>query len=165
MPCGNDGAGGRGGIVPHRDPAYAHYRAGMNAFMKIHPSKWHSSRDRFDTNLLPMDEAERDERRTTILGLIALFPEAYRHFSAVVHDHPDSPWTADALEKMRLIEERTLTNARILASFDAWPEVAKEGRKRVEDIVSRSAEAWTTQGGRPRWPKDPAPFPDHSPRR
>jgi hypothetical protein len=46
-------------LQKHSDPAYAFYKAGMNYFMKIHPSQWHQRETDFDTNKLPMSEEER----------------------------------------------------------------------------------------------------------
>lgn len=65
-----------------------------------------------------------EEKRAKVMELIKLFPKAYYYFSIVVHEYPDSPWNADALEKMKLIEDRTRIYMKILESFDAWPNVA-----------------------------------------
>jgi curved DNA-binding protein CbpA len=140
-------------LQKHSDPAYAFYKAGMNYFMKIHPSQWHQRENDFDANKLPMDEEEREAKRNKVLELMKLFPKAYYYFSIVAHEYPDSPWTCDALEKMKLIEERTRVYAKIYESFNAWPNVAKEKAKRLEGIIKRTEEITEIEGHRMKWPK------------
>jgi hypothetical protein len=137
----------------HQDPAYVFYKTGMTFFMKIHPSQWNPQRGQFDSNKLPMDDTEREERRNKVLDLMKLFPKAYYYFSLVAHDYPDSPWTYDALRKMKQIEARTKIYIKILESFDAWPIVAKEKSKRLESIIKRTDEIKEAEGHPLKWPE------------
>jgi hypothetical protein len=108
-------------LQEHQDPAYVFYKTGMTHFMKIHPSQWNSQKRISDGTIPPMGEEERQERKAKVMELIKLFPKAYYYFSIVVHEYPDSPWNADASDKMKMIEERTRIYIKILESFNAWP--------------------------------------------
>lgn len=137
----------------HSDPAYVFYRTGMTYFMKIHPSQWNPQKNQLDANIPPMEEKERQDKKTKVMELIKLFPKAYYYFSIVVHEYPESPWNADSLEKMKMIEDRTRIYMKILESFNAWPSVAKEKVKRLEGIIQRTDKLQETEGRRFKWPK------------
>ena len=139
-------------ITRHKDPAYVFYRTAMRYYMQIHPSQWNKRRNLFDSNKLPMNQEERDERRRIVFDLIKLFPKAYYYFSIVVHEYPSSPWVDDSLEKMELIEGRTKKYGKILESFYSWPSVAKEKAKRLEDIIKRT-NAIVENEGSLKWPE------------
>jgi hypothetical protein len=140
-------------IQRHQDPAYVFYKTGMKFFMKIHPSQWNPQKNLSDANVPPMEEEERQERKAKVMELIKLFPKAYYYFSIVAHEYPDSPWNADSLEKMKMIEDRTRIYMKILESFNAWPNVAKEKGKRLEGIIDRTDKLQESEGHKLKWPK------------
>ena len=125
-------------IVEHKDPAYVFYRTGMQFFMKIHPSQWSHHKDLFQKSSVAIDEKAQEENRQIVLELIKLFPRAYYYFSIVIHEYPNSPWANDALEKMKLIEDRTKKYLKIIESFKAWPSVPKEKANRLEKTIERT---------------------------
>ena len=105
------------GIIKYKDPAYAFYKAGMNNFMKIHPSQWN-----IETTAIMNRPGEKDMEalenvKNKVRNLVKLFPRAYYYFSIVVHEYPDSVWYQDSLEKINLIEERTVLYRKIIESF------------------------------------------------
>jgi hypothetical protein len=140
-------------LQKHQDPAYVFYRTAMSFYMKIHPSQWNPHMNQFDGGVPPMDAEERQERKNKVLELIKLFPRAYYYFSMAVHEFPDSPWTADSLEKMKKIEDRTRIYVKILESFNAWPNVAYEKANRLENIIKRTNKLREAEGSRLKWPE------------
>jgi hypothetical protein len=147
-------AGGRQAGLPasHADPAWAFYRNAMKFFMQVHPSRWNSARSPFEANKLPMDDAEREEKQRIVSELAGLFPKAYWYFSIVVNEYPESPWCADSREKMARIEELSGKYRKILESFKAWPEVAKDGARRVAGIVRDTEERLEGEARPLKWP-------------
>jgi len=141
------------GIVEHKDPAYVFYRTGMQYFMKIHPSQWSHQSNLFEKSKVPIDEKAQEENRQIVLELIKLFPRAYYYFSIVIHEYPNSPWANDALEKMKLIEDRTKKYSKIIESFKAWPTVPKEKANRLEKTIERTNEILRGQERPLKWPK------------
>ncbi len=117
------------GLVQHRDPAYVYYRTATRFFEQIHPAKWSMPNARQSNRpRSPFDAREQTEMKRIVQDLARLFPKAYYYYSLVVDDYPDSVWSADAADKMRLIEERTRLYERILESFGVWD---KEGPHRT----------------------------------
>ena len=108
---------GKKAMVRHKDPAYAHYKAGMSHFMKIHPSQWKQATQRQLETPIPGDERDQLDMKEKVMALARLFPNAYYHFSMVVNEYPDSEWAFDARAKMKVIEERTERYGRIIESF------------------------------------------------
>jgi hypothetical protein len=110
-----------GAMVRHKDPAYAHYKAGMDFFMKIHPSRWKQATQRQLETPIPGDAGDQLRMKEKVMELVRLFPKAYYHFSMVVNEYPESDWAHDARVKMNLIEERTSRYKRIIESFGKAP--------------------------------------------
>jgi hypothetical protein len=109
------------GIVPHRDPAWVYYKTATTYFEQIHPAKWSLDTTRqLKRPVTPEDAKEQAEMRGIVQDLIRLFPKAYYYYSLVVDEYPDSVWSADASDKMRLIEDRTRLYKKILDSFGVW---------------------------------------------
>ncbi len=104
-------------MVRHKDPAYAHYKAGMGYFMKIHPSQWKQATQRKLATPIPGDAQDQVRIKEKVKELASLFPKAYYHFSMVVNEYPYSEWAHDARSKMGLIEERTDRYRKIVESF------------------------------------------------
>jgi len=127
-------------MVSHNDPAYVFYRSGMVQFMKIHPSQWNVDSSRMLNTRIGEYDQEQEVIRNRILALVKLFPKAYYYFSLVVHEYPDSPWAFDALDKMRMIEERTRRYRKIIESFSTWNEDPKAMRRRIDELNERFAE-------------------------
>jgi len=108
------------GLVSHADQAWVFYRSGMKQFMRIHPSQWNLDSGRMlNTKIAGADE-EQETIRRRVLELVKLFPRAYYYLSLVVHEYPESPWAADAREKMELIESRIGRYRKIIESFSNW---------------------------------------------
>ncbi len=105
-------------MVKHKDPAYAHYKAGMRYFMKIHPSQWKLATQRKLATPIPGDAQDQVRIKEKVKELARLFPKAYYHFSMVVNEYPHSEWAHDARAKMNLIEERTDRYRKIIESFE-----------------------------------------------
>jgi hypothetical protein len=105
------------GIIQHKDPAYVFYKAGMKEYMKIHPSQWNAELPNITENPGPEDFRKLEEIKEKVRNLVKGFPKAYYYFSIVVHEYPGSVWYQDALEKMTLIEERTIRYKKIIESF------------------------------------------------
>ncbi len=63
------------------------------------------------------DIEELEKIKTKVKELVKLFPRAYYYFSIVAHEYPDSVWFADAIDKMTIIEERTIMYKKIIESF------------------------------------------------
>jgi hypothetical protein len=137
-------------LMPHGDPAYALYRTGMKLYMAIHPSAWDQGA-RILANDPSSDGGEDEVMRAKVGELILLFPRAYYYFSLVVTEYPDSPWAADARDKMETIERRSPAYARILESFGAWRRAGKERRREVENIVVRTKQLLEEEGDM-KWP-------------
>ena len=106
-----------------------------------------------DANISPLEEDEIQKRKAKVMELIKLFPRAYYYFSIVAHEYPNSPWNADALDKMKMIEDRTRIYMKILESFHVWPSVAKEKMKSIEGIIERTDKLQESEGHRFRWPE------------
>lgn len=102
-------------MAVHKDPAYVFYKTAMTCYMRIHPSQWSHIAEKNTFGL----ETEEDIRKLTekLRTLSALFPKAYYYFSMVVNEYPNSSWSRDAKEKMKLIEERSIMYKRITESF------------------------------------------------
>ena len=90
--------------------------------------------------------------RAKVADLVRLFPKAYYYFSLVDAEHPDSPWAADAREKMAVIERRTPSYKRILESFGAWRRAGAERGREIAGIVKRTKRLLDEEGGELRWP-------------
>jgi hypothetical protein len=108
---------GKNGIINHKDPAYVFYKAGMNFFMKIHPSQWQIDTQKIMEKPGLKDLEELEKIKSKVKELVKLFPKAYYYFSIVVHEYPDSIWFRDSRDKMTLIEERTVMYKKIIDSF------------------------------------------------
>jgi hypothetical protein len=150
---GEAGAGQTALPAVHADPAWAFYRKAMRHFMQVHPARWNDPRNPYEVNRLPMDDAEREEKRRIVAELAGNFPIAYWYFSIVVHEYPDSPWCADSREKMARIEELSGMYKRIAESFSAWPEVAKDKARNLERIVKDTGERLEGEERPLRWPE------------
>src|SRR5512133_917590 len=124
-------------LAPHRDPAYALYKSAMRFFMAIHPAAWTAQPSEASAPSTARG-AEDEAMRAKVMELVRLFPKAYYYFSLVVTDYPDSPWAADAREKMGTIERRTASYKRIIESFGAYKRAGKERGKEVSGIVDRT---------------------------
>jgi hypothetical protein len=123
-------APGAEGLVPHADPAYAFYKAGMRIFMKIHPSQWNLDTQRMLNTKIAGNEEDQEIIRRKVLGLVEQFPRAYYYFGLVVHEYPESGWAFDAREKMGKIEERIRMYKRIIESFSSWNRDKKAAMER-----------------------------------
>lgn len=66
----------------------------------------------------------------------------------------DSPWAADARDKMAIIESRSSRYRRILESFGAWRRAGKERGRQVAGIVDRTRKLQEEEGEL-RWPPGP----------
>jgi hypothetical protein len=150
---GKGEAGAGTSLAPHRDPAYALYKTAMRFYMAIHPSAWAAQPN---APSAPSTDrgGEDDETREKVRRLIRLFPKAYYYFSLVVTDYPDSPWAADAREKMETIERRTVSYKRIIESFGAWKRAGRERGQEVSGIVERTKKLLDEEGEL-RWPSPP----------
>lgn len=113
-PGGSDRAGTA--LVQSKDPAYAFYKTGMKFFMAIHPSKWNDE-SQLQVPIKGDTSKEQEELKLRVKELIKLFPKAYYYLSIVANEYPESIWSADAREKMALIEERTRMYRKIIESF------------------------------------------------
>lgn len=108
------------GVIKHADSAYAYYKNGITIFGKIHPSEW-KRRGRVGlSEAVGLDEADQREAQRKVMNLVALFPKAYWFFGVVANEYPESPWAADARDKMALIEERMVRYKSIIESFSSW---------------------------------------------
>jgi hypothetical protein len=140
-------------LAPHGDPAYAYYKTAMRFYMAIHPSAW-----TIDPNLPSEPRAARgageEEMREKVRKLVRLFPKAYYYFSVVATEYPDSPWAADAMDKMKTIERRTASYKRIIESFGAYKRAGKERGAEISGIVERT-KGMLKEEGDLRWPSSP----------
>jgi hypothetical protein len=104
-------------IKPAADPAYAFYRAGMNEYMKVHPSVWSKT-----TRIIVVAHDQEDmetlrETQAQVRKLTRAFPKAYYYFSMVVNEYPASAWALDARDKLVMIEQQTIRYKSIIESF------------------------------------------------
>jgi len=134
----NDNANG---IIAHKDPAFAYYKAGIKYFQKVHPSVW------------TKNSVEESESIHVIRDLVTLLPKAYYYFSIVVFEYSNSIWVADSIEKMETIEKRTRQYKDIIGSFHKWPNVKNEREKRLKEIIERTKELEEIEGKKLEWPK------------
>jgi|GEM_PF-1668693 hypothetical protein len=134
-----------GGSFPalHKDPAYVLYRTGMRYFAAIHPAAWNLG-----------SRISEEEMKAKVGKLLGLFPKAYYYFGLVAGEHSDSPWAADARDKMDIIESRSSRYRRILESFGAWRRAGKERGREVAGIVDRTRKLQEEEGEL-RWPPGP----------
>jgi len=116
-------------LVPHADPAYVFYKAGLGFFMKIHPSQWDFEKSGMLNIKISENDAEQQVMLHKIRDLVKLFPKAYYYLNIVVNEYPESIWARDARDKMTLIEERTRRYQKIMDSFSTW-NVDNKKRKR-----------------------------------
>ncbi len=105
-------------LTRYKDPAYSFYREGMKYFMKIHPSEWKLESHRMLESTIPGNEKDRDIIKNKVKEIFKTFPNAYYYFSIVANEYPDSRWSIDSRDKMRIIEERTNMYKKIIDSFD-----------------------------------------------
>jgi len=115
-------------LIPHSDPAYVFYKAGLGFFMKIHPSQWDFERSGMLNIKISDSDAEQQVMLQKIRDLVKLFPKAYYYLNIVVNEYPESIWARDAKDKMTLIEERTRRYQKIMDSFSNWN---KDKKKRT----------------------------------
>jgi hypothetical protein len=135
---------GEGFLALHKDPAYVLYRTGMRYYMAIHPAAWNLGSRTSD-----------EEMKAKVGKLLGLFPKAYYYFGLVTSEHADSPWAADARDKMDVIERRSSAYRKILESFGAWRRAGKERGRELAGIVDRTRKLLKEEGGELRWPKSP----------
>ncbi len=112
-------------VAVHKDPSYVLYKNGMNIFLKIHPSQWKTGNTGVIATEIGDDEESQKKSKELVIGLVRLFPKAYYYFSLVVNEYPDSPWYADSVEKMNLIEKRMNRYKKIIQSFSSWKDYKK----------------------------------------
>lgn len=137
-------------VVKHADPAYAYYKSGITIFGKIHPSEWKSRSRSTLSEAVGFDEENQKEARRKVMGLVALFPKAYWYFSVVANEYPESPWAADARDKMKLIEERMVRYRSIIESFSSWPSFAESEKKRYRAMMKETGENYAARHDRMR---------------
>jgi len=108
------------------DRAYALYKAGMRAYAAIRPD---------------------------VPDLELLFAISYECFRAVATEHADSPWAADARDKLAALERRSREYGRIAAGAGAWRRAGRERGREIEEIVRRTKEMIEGEGGL-KWPEE-----------
>jgi len=122
-----------GELVPHADPAYVFYKAGLGFFMKIHPSQWDFEKSGMLNIRISDDDAEQQVMLHKIRDLVKLFPKAYYYLNIVVNEYPESIWVRDARDKMTLIEERTRRYQKIMDSFSNWNKGSRMRKRGGDD--------------------------------
>src|SRR5208337_973358 len=132
---------GEGSLALHKDPAYVLYRTGMRYYMAIHPAAWNLG-----------SRITEEEMKAKVGKLLGLFPKAYYYFGLVTSEHADSPWAADARDKMDIIERRSSAYRKILESFGAWRRAGKKRGREVAGIVDRTRKMLKEEGEKLRWP-------------
>jgi curved DNA-binding protein CbpA len=126
--------------APYADQAYAFYKQGMKAYMKIHPSQWNIDAGRMLNTAIAGREDEQEEIRRRVMKLVKLFPKAYYYFSIVVHEYPDSDWAYDAGAKMATIEERIGRYRKIIESFSSWNVDKREASRAYDETYTKMNE-------------------------
>jgi len=124
-------------LAAHKDPAYVLYKNGIQIFSSIHPSQWKTAEKSVIATEIGDDEESQKKSKALVIDLVRLFPKAYYYFSLVVNDYPDSPWYADSVEKMNLIEKRMNTYKKIIESFSSW-EKYKTMEKENEKLLQKN---------------------------
>jgi len=119
-------------LIPHSDPAYVFYKAGLGFFMKIHPSQWDFEKSGMLNIKISDSDADQQVMLQKIRDLVKLFPKAYYYLNIVVNEYPESIWARDAKEKMALIEARTRRYQKIMDSFSNWN---KDKKKRTRGSI------------------------------
>lgn len=128
-------------LAAHKDPAYVLYKNGIQLYSAIHPSQWKTAEKSVIATEIGDDEESQRKSKALVMDLVRLFPKAYYYFSLVVSDYPDSPWYADSVEKMNLIEKRMSTYKKIIESFSSW-EKYKAMEKENEKLLKKNRENW-----------------------
>lgn len=138
------------GVIKHADPAYVYYKNGITIFGKIHPSEW-KRRGRVGlSDVVDFDEADQREAQRKVMELVALFPKAYWFFSVVANEYPESPWAADARDKMALIEGRMVRYKSIIESFSSWKDFAASEKERFQTMMKATKENYANRHDRMR---------------
>lgn len=122
-------------LAAHKDPAYVLYKKGIEIFSRIHPSQWKTAEKSVIATEIGDDKESQKKSKALVIDLVRLFPKAYYYFSLVVNDYPDSPWYADSVEKMNLIEKRMNTYKKIIVSFSSWNDYKKKEKEIDADIL------------------------------
>lgn len=149
------GGGATGALRVHADPAWAYYRQGSAYYSRIHPSAWNPSGTIAIDAKTPEDPELQKEMVERVRTLVALFPKAYLYFSTVANEYPESPWAADAREKMRLIEERVKRYRNIIESFSEWGAFPERSKEAFEESMADNAKRYAAfpEKERKRWSK------------
>lgn len=130
-------------VVVHKDQAYVYYKQGISLFSKIHPSQWRTERNGLISTKIAGDDITQKEIQDKIIKLVSLFPQAYYYFSIVVNEYPDSVWVQDAMEKMKIIEERMNRYKNIIESFVAWDEFEENKKNDFEEMMRATQERYS----------------------
>lgn len=86
-----------------KDPAYAYYKLGFNAFQAGYTELFHKDPREIRRQLRELRTADA-YILTLAIRALRHFEQAYRYFLTVVQDHPDSMWVHDARWKLRRVE-------------------------------------------------------------
>jgi len=93
---------------------YKIYKEGITYYQNIHPSKWKSINDIYNSH-----SVETDPKTVGILDeLINSMAKAYHCFSVIRNEYPSSCWQQDAVQKIKEIEKMTLRYAKIKKSYE-----------------------------------------------
>ena len=97
------------------DNAYSIYKAGIDMFQNIHPSKWksYSKGGLFNAGSI---ETNREAPKI-IQTLMDNMAEAYYKFSIIVNEYPQSCWYTDSKAKLKEIEKMTVRYVKIMKSY------------------------------------------------
>ncbi|MBI9097045.1 MAG: DnaJ domain-containing protein [Spirochaetaceae bacterium] len=98
-----------------KDNAYSIYKAGIDKFQNIHPSKWksYSKGGLFNAGSI---ETNREAPKI-IQTLMDNMAEAYYKFSIIVNEYPQSCWYTDSKAKLKDIEKMTVRYVKIMNSY------------------------------------------------
>jgi len=94
---------------------YELYRSGIDVLRRIHPSEWlRVSKDGlFDPAAIERLAEDRDAFQAAIQRT----GEAYRIFSELIRDYPDSMWAPDARDKLRTLDTMIIRYKKMMENY------------------------------------------------
>jgi curved DNA-binding protein CbpA len=109
----------RPGTAAQPKADYQVYKRGVELFDRIHPSAWVQvgKAGLFDPNALREKQREADAFRQAL----AWIAQAYRLFSELIADYPDSIWVADAEDRLKSLEKMLILYKKMAANYGDPP--------------------------------------------